>query len=95
MQWDEKQVAKVAKLARLAMTPQEMGRFSGQLGNIIAYVEKLNALSTEGVEPTSHVLPIHNVFREDAASPSLPVTDTLENAPDAVTPFFRVPKIIE
>jgi len=95
MQWNEKQVATVAQLARLAMSQEEMQQFGSQLGNILAYVEKLNALSTEGIEPTSHVVPLSNVFRNDVTAPSLSASKAIENAPDAAATLFRVPKIIE
>ncbi len=95
MKINREQVAHVAKLARLAMTPDEAERFTEQLSNILTYVEKLNQADTSRVEPTSHVLPLFNVFREDQVRPSLPAEKALENAPDKEGPFFKVPKIIE
>ena len=95
MKINREQVAHVAKLARLAMTPDEAERFTEQLSNILTYVEKLNQADTSRVEPTSHVLPLFNVFREDQVRPSLPAEKALENAPDREGPFFKVPKIIE
>lgn len=95
MKISQEQVMHVAKLARLAMTPDETERFTEQLSHILSYVEKLNELDTSRVEPTSHVLPLSNVFREDRVIPSLPTEKVLENAPDSEGPFFRVPKIIE
>ena len=72
-----------------------MSQFSVQLSGILSYIEQLNTLDTKDVEPTSHVLPLKNVYREDAAKNSLPVDKVLRNAPDAADGFFRVPKIIE
>ncbi len=95
MKISREQVSHVAKLARLQLSPEEMERFADQISNILTYVEKLNQLDTKQVEPTSHVLTLSNVFREDRAGPSLPVEKVLENAPDSEGPFFRVPKIIE
>ena len=95
MKISREEVTHVAKLARLALSPEEMERFTDQLSNILTYVEKLNQLDTKNVEPTSHVLTLSNVFREDRARPCLPVEKALENAPDSEGPFFRVPKIIE
>jgi aspartyl-tRNA(Asn)/glutamyl-tRNA(Gln) amidotransferase subunit C len=89
------QVAHVAKLARLTLTSGEIERFTEQLSNILSYMEKLNQLDTSRVEPTSHVLPLSNVFREDRVRASLDPDRALENAPDREGPFFRVPKIIE
>lgn len=82
-------------LARLQLTEDEKGLFSKQVGSIIDYVDKLNDLDTTGIEPTAHVLPIKNVFREDKATPSLPPDAALSNAPDKDVGFYRVPKIIE
>lgn len=85
----------IALLARLELTDEEKGLFSKQVGSIIKYVDKLNELDIEDVEPTAHVLPIKNVFREDELRESLPREKTLQNAPRKSDGFFRVPKIIE
>jgi aspartyl-tRNA(Asn)/glutamyl-tRNA(Gln) amidotransferase subunit C len=88
-------VEHVAGLARLAITDTEKEAFSHQLSEILTYVEKLNTLKTEGVEPTATVLGQTNVFREDKPRPSLPVEKALANAPEQANGFFVVPKIIE
>lgn len=88
-------VEHVAKLARLEITETEKDAFAGQLSSILTYVEKLNALKTEGVEPTATVLGQTNVFREDKSRPSLPVEKALANAPEQAGGFFVVPKILE
>jgi aspartyl-tRNA(Asn)/glutamyl-tRNA(Gln) amidotransferase subunit C len=88
-------VRKVAYLARLSFSPEEEARLAEDLSRILEYVQKLNELDTEGVPPTSHVLPIHNVFREDLVTPSLPQDELLANAPSKWRGFFRVPKVIE
>jgi len=92
---DAQQVRKVAKLARLALTDAEIEEFTGQLGAILQYVEKMNELDTSNVEPLAHCLPIHNVFRADEVQESLGTEKTLANAPDRDGSFFRVPKILE
>lgn len=92
---DAQQVRKVAKLARLALTEAEIEEFTGQLGSILGYVEKMNELDTAAVEPLAHCLPISNVFRADEVRESLGTEKTLANAPDRDGPFFRVPKILE
>ena len=92
---DKEQVKYVATLARLALTPEESERFAEQLSHIFSYIEKLNELDTSRIEPTSHVLSLSNIFREDRVQASLPVEKVLENAPQRVGPFFQVPKIIE
>lgn len=89
------QVEYVAHLARLALEPDEKAQLARELGHILAYIAKLNQLDTARVEPTSHVLPIRNVFREDQVKSSLPRETLLENAPDQAGEYFRVPRIIE
>ncbi|WP_078550231.1 Asp-tRNA(Asn)/Glu-tRNA(Gln) amidotransferase subunit GatC [Litchfieldia alkalitelluris] len=89
------QVKHVANLARLAVTEDEAKMFAKQLDDIITFAEQLNELDTEQVEPTSHVLPVKNVLREDVPQKGLPVEDVLKNAPDAKDGHFRVPSIIE
>jgi aspartyl-tRNA(Asn)/glutamyl-tRNA(Gln) amidotransferase subunit C len=95
MKISKQDVEHVARLARLEITETEKEAFSQQLSNILTYVEKLNALKTEGVEPTATVLGQTNVFREDKPRPSLPVEKALANAPEQAGGFFVVPKIIE
>ncbi len=92
---DNKEVEYVATLARLALTPEETTAFAGQLNEIFSYIEKLNELDTSRIEPTSHVLPLSNVFRKDEVKPSLPPEKVVENAPDHEATFFKVPNIIE
>ena len=88
-------VAKVAKLSRLAMTPAEVQAYSDQLGKILHYVEKLNALDTSKVEPMITASASGNVFREDKIKPSLALEDALHSAPAHDDEFFRVPPVIE
>jgi aspartyl-tRNA(Asn)/glutamyl-tRNA(Gln) amidotransferase subunit C len=88
-------VEHIAHLARLRLSEAEKEKFGAQLSSILAYVEKLNELDTSGVEPTSHVLAIGNVMRDDALRPSLSADEALLNAPDRADNFYRVPKIIE
>ncbi|MDP2157324.1 MAG: Asp-tRNA(Asn)/Glu-tRNA(Gln) amidotransferase subunit GatC [Nitrospirota bacterium] len=85
----------LSRLARLALTEEEKARYGDQLDNILCYVGKLNELDTAGVEPTSHVISISNVMREDTLRPSLDREEALMNAPDKTDAFYRVPKIIE
>ena len=88
-------VEHVAELARLELTAAEKERFIVQLNSILTYVEKLSELNTAGVEPTSHVLPMSNVFRDDEVRPSLDRDRVLQNAPQESHFFFKVPRIIE
>lgn len=66
-----------------------------EMGRILDYVDKLDELDTTGVPPMSHVLDVHNVFREDAVEERIHREDALKNAPDADGDYFRVPKVIE
>ena len=92
---DAEQVKKVAKLARLDLTETEVEEFTGQLSAILGYVEKMNELDTEGVEPLAHCLAISNCFREDVVTESLGTEVTLANAPEKDGEFFKVPKILD
>ena len=85
----------LASLARLALTEEEKSLYGSQLENILQYMETLNELETSGIDPTSHVVSISNVMREDAVKPCLDRTDAMKNAPDRTDAFYRVPKIIE
>jgi aspartyl-tRNA(Asn)/glutamyl-tRNA(Gln) amidotransferase subunit C len=89
------QVKHVADLARLAMTDEEVELFTKQLDAIITFAEQLNELDTENVPPTSHVLDMRNVMREDEPEPGLPREEVLKNAPDQQDGQFRVPAILE
>jgi aspartyl-tRNA(Asn)/glutamyl-tRNA(Gln) amidotransferase subunit C len=96
----KKDVEHVARLARLALTEEEKERYTQQLGQILTYIEKMSALDTQNVAPTSHVLPLSNVWREDKVEPSAPATlgspeEIVANAPENEGPLFKVNKIIE
>ncbi len=91
----KKDVEYVAKLARLKLSEEAKEKFTRQLDQILKYVDKLNELDTEKVKPTSHVLPLKNVFREDRVGKSLKVEKILENAPEKARGFFKVPKVID
>ena len=89
------EVEHVANLARLVYDEEEKKKLAEQLGRILDYIEQLNKLNTEDVEPTSHVIHIKNVFRPDVVRPSLTRDDALANAPSDVDGLFEVPKIVE
>jgi aspartyl-tRNA(Asn)/glutamyl-tRNA(Gln) amidotransferase subunit C len=89
------EVEHVARLARLELSAAEKERMRSQLDVILAYVAKLNEVDTRDVPPTSHVLPLVNVMREDEVRPSYPADAMLANAPEAEGELFRVPKILE
>ena len=85
----------ISKLARLSVSEEERETFSAQLQGILSYMEKLNELDTKDVEPTSHVVSLSNVMRDDVQRDSISREDALANAPDHTDKFYRVPKIIE
>ena len=89
------QVEYVAQLACLALSSDEKQRFTEQLNAILTYMEQLHEVSTEGVEPTAHVLDLVNVFRDDVVQPSLGAETALANAPESTHHFFVVPRIVE
>lgn len=89
------EVEYIALLARLRLTDEEKALFSKQLGSIISYIDKLNQLNTSNVDPTSHVLPMKNIFRDDKQDISLSRDKILENAPSKKEGFYKVPRIIE
>ncbi|RAP73856.1 Asp-tRNA(Asn)/Glu-tRNA(Gln) amidotransferase subunit GatC [Paenibacillus montanisoli] len=90
-----KDVEHVANLARLELSEQEKEQFTSQLNAILKYAEKLDELQTDGVEPTSHVLPVHNVTREDVVRESVTNETALRNAPDEEDGQFKVPAVLE
>jgi len=85
----------VANLARLEITEKEKDKFTAQLNDILLYIDKLNELDTNGVEPMSHAISVTNAFRDDQVMDSIGTQQTLANAPDARGDFFRVPKVID
>ncbi|HEX7550524.1 MAG TPA: Asp-tRNA(Asn)/Glu-tRNA(Gln) amidotransferase subunit GatC [Candidatus Methylomirabilis sp.] len=89
------EVEHVARLARLELTEDEKERMTAQLDAILGYMDKLNALDTSQVEPTTTVIPMVSVMRDDVVRPSLDREEALANAPDRADAFFRVPRIIE
>lgn len=90
-----KEVEHVARLARLELTAEEKERMQAQLDSILSYIDTLSELDTTAVEPTSHILPMTNVFREDTVTSSLTQEEALANAPDRHDRLFRVPRILE
>lgn len=85
----------VAGLARLGMTDDEKKRFTEQLSRILEYAETINKLDTKNVIPTSHAIPMKNVFREDKTAPCGNLKGIIANAPSSDNNMFAVPKIME
>jgi aspartyl-tRNA(Asn)/glutamyl-tRNA(Gln) amidotransferase subunit C len=94
MSLSPEEVRKVAQLARLHLTAAEEERFTTQLSNILDYIEQLNELDVEGVEPTTRAIDVSNIMRDDQLE-SCPDREALLNcAPDRDEDFFKVPKIL-
>lgn len=88
------EVLHVAELARLSLPAEEIEIFTRQLNDILAYVEKLQELDTEGIPPLAQVIPVVKAFREDKVTPGLSRETALDNAPDREEGAFLVPRII-
>lgn len=89
-----KEAEHVAQLARLELSEAEIQVFAEQLNSILEYVERLNELPTQGVEPLAHILPVYNVFRADEIKPSPSREEILANAPLVEDGHYKVPKIM-
>jgi aspartyl-tRNA(Asn)/glutamyl-tRNA(Gln) amidotransferase subunit C len=87
-------VLHVAELARLSLRPEEIALLTRQLNDILAYVEQLQQLDTQGVSPLAHVVSIANAFREDEVRDGLSRDLALENAPAREEGNFLVPRVI-
>ncbi len=88
-----REVEHVARLARLNLGAEEKDKMAGQLQSILGIAKKIQELDTTGIEPTSHVIKLPAVMREDEVKPSLPVDQVLQNAPKRSKDFFQVPRI--
>ena len=89
-----KDVEHIADLAKLELSAREKGQFREQLSAILDYAAVLQQVDTSSILPSATILPLHNVMRDDEATPSLPAQDILANAPDAAEGCFRVPAIL-
>lgn len=87
------EVRKVAQLARLELSEADLALMQQQLSAILDYIDQLNQLNTDDIEPLAHPLPIHNVFRPDTETPSLSADEALRNAPSRVGDYFGVPAV--
>ena len=92
---DRGRVEHVAGLARIALTDEELDRFTGQLQVVLGAIEQLQGVDTSDVTPSASVLPLENVMREDEPRPSLPVEAVLAQAPDCEGDLFRVQASLE
>jgi aspartyl-tRNA(Asn)/glutamyl-tRNA(Gln) amidotransferase subunit C len=88
-------IAKVARLARIGLTAEELARYEEQLQVILEHAARVQALPTEGVAPTAHPLPMVNALRLDEVEPTLDREEVLSQAPDREGPYFRVPPFLD
>jgi aspartyl-tRNA(Asn)/glutamyl-tRNA(Gln) amidotransferase subunit C len=88
-------VAHLARLSRLAVTPEELDMFAGQLDVILQAVARVGEVTAADIPPTSHSVPLTNVFRDDVVVEGLPQSAALSGAPDAADGRFRVPRILD
>jgi len=88
-------VERVAALARIELSDTEKEKYAQQLDAILKFVDQLNRLDTNGVDPTTHVIPLANVMREDEVRPSWPLEDVFRNAPDEEDGQFKVPSVLD
>ena len=87
-------IEKVALLARLQLTEDELSKMTTELAQIVGYVDQLGEVNTDGIEPMAHAIEIKNVFREDAVAPSLPRDEALANAPHHDNRGYLVPAVL-
>lgn len=92
---DPAEIETVARLARLGLSAEEKEKFGRQLNDVLLYMEKLDELPLEDVEPLAHILPLENVLREDELRPGLEQEQALATAPEKKDGFFKVPPVIE
>ncbi len=95
MSVSEKEVRYVANLARLQLSEDEVKHLSKDMNNILGYMDLLNELDTENIEPLEHVIDLKSRLRSDISEQTMSHADALKNAPDADSDYFRVPKVIE
>ncbi len=95
MALSREQVERVAELARLGLSDDEIDRFQQQLSQILGHMQALDSVDTSAIPPTAQVIPLSSVMRDDVVRPSLPVEDVLSGAPAAEGDRFRVPRILD
>jgi aspartyl-tRNA(Asn)/glutamyl-tRNA(Gln) amidotransferase subunit C len=95
MKLSREEVLHIARLARIALTEEEITRFSDQLSNLLEHFQVLQEVNTDNVPPTSNPVDLRSIMREDIAVPSLPAEDVLANAPRQEDDYFRVKPVLE
>ncbi|MDZ4764532.1 MAG: Asp-tRNA(Asn)/Glu-tRNA(Gln) amidotransferase subunit GatC [Chloroflexota bacterium] len=95
MELSHDEVRKIAELAKLDLSDDEIKLYAGQLSSILGYFRKLQAVDTSHIAPTASVLPLKNVFRADTPTPPLTVDEVVANAPDSFAGQFRVSAVFD
>lgn len=95
MRLTKEDIESVAHLSRLELSDEEKDTLAGHINRLLENFEKLKDLDTDGVEPTSHVIPVSNVLREDVSRPSLPVEEVISNGPQVADGCFVVPRVVD
>lgn len=95
MSFTEKDVDYISGLARIRLSDEDKKKFTVQLHTVLEYIDKLSELDTESVEPTAHILPVNNVFREDRVVPSKNTELAIQQSPLLMDGLFEVPRVIE
>lgn len=90
-----KDVGHIAKLAKLKFSDEEIEKLQSELNQVLQYIDKLNELNLDEVEPLENINPTENIFREDAVKPGITKEEALKNAPSKTDNFFKVPKVID
>lgn len=90
----DQQVRHVARLSRLKLTDEQIHYFAQQLSAVLGYIDKLNELDVQGIEPMAHPTDMTNKLRPDVPSQPMPTDLALANAPASDPPFFKVPKVL-
>lgn len=94
MELSHAEVQRIAELAKLDLTSEEVALYAGQLSHVLQYFERLQAIDTSHIPPTASVLPLKNVLRPDSAAPALPTEQVIANASDAYDNQFRVSAVL-
>lgn len=95
MRLTREEIESVARLSRLELSDAEKDTLAGHINRLLENFERLKDLDTENVQPTSHVIPVSNVLRDDVSRPSLPVEDVVSNGPQVADGCFVVPRVVD
>ena len=95
MKIDKESLKKIAHLARLEIKPEDEASLLSSMDSVLSWMEQLNEIDTEGVEPLTHIMEETNIWREDVSKNTLSRSEALANAPSSNAAYIMVPKVIE